>query len=158
VSEAIDIARAKNKASAQLERILAKLVLVMASGFSAFAAREIIFSKKMQKIARAKFRGAISLAPFVHKQRERDAGFFAKNASVMCVTEADGCQRSAFFTEGFFVFAQLRDMLTAKDSTVMAQKNNNRGVLGPKRAEPHRASVRIGQNNFSEPAAQRCVH
>jgi hypothetical protein len=42
------------------------------------------------------------------------------------------------------MFAQLRDVLTAEDSTVMAEEDNHRWSTGPKGAKPHRMALAIG--------------
>jgi len=42
------------------------------------------------------------------------------------------------------MLAQLRNMLAAEDSTVMAQENQHHWVLGPQRAKAHRIAVAIG--------------
>jgi hypothetical protein len=52
-----------------------------------------------------------------------DSRFFTKHTSVASVTQADGGQRGSFVPEGLLVFAQLRDMLAAENSAVMAEKN-----------------------------------
>jgi len=42
------------------------------------------------------------------------------------------------------MLAQLRNVLAAEDSTVMAQENQHHWVLGPQRAKTHRIAVAIG--------------
>jgi hypothetical protein len=49
----------------------------------------------------------------------------------MTITQSDGGKRSTFFTEGLLAFAQLRDMLAAKDSSVMPQEDDYGGGGGP---------------------------
>jgi hypothetical protein len=46
------------------------------------------------------------------------------------------------------VFAQLRDMLAAKNSTVMAKKYDDGRAIGPQRAEPDGPLVHIRQNDL----------
>jgi hypothetical protein len=53
------------------------------------------------------------------------------------------------------VAAQLRDMLAAEDSSVVAKKDDHSGPVGPERAEAHELSQRIGQNDFRELFADR---
>jgi len=48
VREAVHISRTEDKASAELERILAEFVLAMTRSAGPFAADGIIFSKKME--------------------------------------------------------------------------------------------------------------
>jgi hypothetical protein len=158
VREAVHVSRAKDKAPAELEWIFAEFVLVMTRRACPPAAGGIIFAKKMEQIRRAESRGFISLAMVVDQKRELDSRFFAKNASVVGVTQADGSQRSTFVPEGLLVFAQLRDMLAAKNSSVMAEKNEHGGTVSPERPKPDFLAIRVGKHNFREPAAQRLIH
>jgi hypothetical protein len=52
------------------------------------------------------------------------------------------------------MFAQLRNVLLAKDSTPMAQKNHNRRTAGPQRSKLDRMPVRIGQSDGRKLAAE----
>ena len=89
--------------------------------------------------------------PFgIHEQRERDSRLLAKDLSVVCVAQADGGQPSAFFAECLFVVAQLRDVLAAEDSSVVAKEGNHRRLVGPERAESHGLSFRVGQDDSRE--------
>jgi hypothetical protein len=51
------------------------------------------------------------------------------------------------------VFAQLRDVLAAKYSAVMSQKNQNGSLSTPQGAKTHHPPIAIGKGDFSEPAA-----
>ena len=74
---------------------------------------------------------AISRALLVHQQRKRDTRLFAKRAGIGLVSEPNRGQARALLQESLFVIAQLRDILTAEDSSVMAQEDDDRGVLFP---------------------------
>lgn len=54
--------------------------------------------------------------------------------------------------------AQLRNMLAAEDSAVMAQKNDHGGTCLPERAQTNIITIRIGQNNIRKRLAQRRRH
>jgi hypothetical protein len=56
------------------------------------------------------------------------------------------------------VFAQLRDVLAAKDSPVVPQEYHNGRLPGPQRAETNRLPVAIGKGDFRQPAAERSIH
>jgi hypothetical protein len=71
----------------------------------------------------------------VDEQGEVDFGFLLEEAGVVGVAEADGGEGDAFFAEGLLVFAQLRDVLAAKDSAVVAKENQDGGIVLPERAE-----------------------
>jgi hypothetical protein len=56
------------------------------------------------------------------------------------------------------VFAQLRDVLAAKDSAVMSQKNQNGSLPGPQRAKTNLLPIAIRKDDLCEPAAERIFH
>lgn len=56
------------------------------------------------------------------------------------------------------MFAQLRDVLAAKDSAVMSQKNQNGGLPGPQRAKTNLLPIAIRKGDLCEPAAERIFH
>jgi hypothetical protein len=56
------------------------------------------------------------------------------------------------------MFAQLRDMLAAENSSIVPEENDHSRRGGPQRAEPHFAPVGIGENNFCESGAERLLH
>ena len=66
----------------------------------------------------------------------------------MAVAQSDGGQRGSFVMEGLLAIAQLRDMLAAEDSSVVAEKNDHGGTAGPQRAEPHLPAIGIRKYDF----------
>jgi hypothetical protein len=56
------------------------------------------------------------------------------------------------------VFAQLRDVLTAEDSAIVAKKNHRGRRRFPKRAQADFAAVGIGQNDIRERCTERVGH
>jgi len=77
----------------------------------------------MQKISGLQFRHAIGLAGFINQQRERNARFFTEHPSVIAVSESHRGKRRTLVPECLLMFAQLRDVLAAKDSSVVAEKD-----------------------------------
>jgi hypothetical protein len=51
------------------------------------------------------------------------------------------------------VCAQLRDVLAAENSAVVAQKNDHGGTLLPSRAKTDVMTIRIGQHNIRKRVA-----
>ena len=49
----------------------------------------------------------------------------------MLVPKPDGGQSDTLLKEFLFVIAQLRDVLAAEDSAVVAKEHNHRGPAGP---------------------------
>ena len=126
VGEAIDISRREDEAAAKLEGIRAKFVLLMTGRPRALAALEIVAASEVQQIGGREISDGVGLALFVDQQRKIDARFFTENAGIVAVAKTDGSEGSAFVQEGLLVFAQLRDVLTAKNSSVVPQKNDHR--------------------------------
>jgi hypothetical protein len=129
--EAVDIARAENKTSAELKRILAQFVLMMTSGASPLARLHVIPAKKVQQVCITKFRNSIGFPLLVDQQRKGDARFFTKQPRVVAVPQSDGRQSGSLVTKRLFVFAQLRDVLAAKNSSIVTQKNDHGRLTGP---------------------------
>jgi hypothetical protein len=157
VGEAVHISRAEDKASAELEWIFAEFVLVMTRRARPLAAYGIVSAKKMQQIRRAESRSLIGMALVVDQKGELDSRFFTKHTSVVSVTQADGGQRGSFVPEGLLVFAQLRDMFAAKNSSVVAEKDEHCGAVGPQQPEPDFLAIRVGKHNVREPTAEGLV-
>ncbi len=97
--------------------------------------------------------------PFaIDQQRKRDAGLLAKPAGIVHVAQSDRRQPGSGLLEFGFVFAQLRDMLAAEDSTVMPQKDDYGGTALPQRAQADIAAARLGQHDIGELRAKRFRH
>jgi hypothetical protein len=158
VGKTIHVAGAENKTSPELKRILPQLVLMMSSGSRTFPARGVIFAQKMQQVCRCEPRNSISAALLVDQQRKRDAGLLAEHVRIMTITQSDGGKRSTFLAEGPLAFAQLRDVLAAKDSPVVPQKCDYGGTAGPQRAESNLLAVGIREHDICQLAAERLLH
>jgi hypothetical protein len=131
VGEAIDISGGEDEAAAELKGVPAKFVLLMAGRAGALAALEIVATKQVKQIGGTKVSDSVRLTLFIHEQRKCDAGFFAEKAGIVAVAQADGGEGSALVQEGLLVFAQLRDVLAAKNSAVVAKKNDDGGFALP---------------------------
>ena len=86
----------------------------------------------------------------VDQKWECDSTFFAKDLGIVRVAQPDGGQPSALSVERLFLVAQLRDVLAAEDSSVVAQEGDHRRLVGPERAKSNRLSFRVGQDNSRE--------
>jgi len=56
------------------------------------------------------------------------------------------------------VFAQLRDVLTAKNSSIVAKKNDDRRLALPQRSQANLLAKSVGKNEVSEPLAESLQH
>lgn len=158
VGEAVNVAGAKYKGTAELEGIAAELVLAVAGGLGAAAALEIVAAEEMEEIGFAEVGDFVGLAASVDEEGKVDAGFFLEEAGVAGIAEADGGQGSVLFAEGLLVLAQLRDVFAAEDSTVVAEKDNDRGIRLPKGAETDPVAKGIGERDAGESLAESIGH
>jgi hypothetical protein len=126
---------------------------MMAAGTRALSCRGILAPQKMQKVRRLQFHRAISLARFVDQKRKGDARFFAKYSRIIAVAQSDRGKGGSFVAEGLLVLAQLRDVLAAKNSAIVAEKNQHGSLPGPQRAKSDFPPIAIGKGDLCEPAA-----
>jgi len=68
----------------------------------------------------------------------------------MHVAEPNRCQCSSDFVNLHLVLAQLRDMLAAENSTVMAEEDHNCATLLPQRTEAYFLASSLGQHDIRE--------
>lgn len=140
MTEAVHVARTKNESTAKLEWIfelkwiLAECVLAVPGRLGALACRRVVGAQQVQDIRFAKSDGLMHLAVVVNQQREIDPGFVTKVAGVVNAAEPDSDNVRSLLPECCFGVTQLRDMLTAENSTPVSQKHNDRGLVRPERA------------------------
>ena len=154
VREAVDVARSEDKAPSQLERILPRFVLAMPGCPCARSRGGVVAAKQMQKVRGFQSRGSISQPLLVDQQRKRDPCFLAEKSRVLAVPQPDGGQPGSFFLECLLVLAQLRDVFTAENSAVVAQKNDHCGPARPQGAENCFLTVAIRKSNLRQRGAQ----
>src|SRR5947209_6380374 len=96
---------------------------------------------------------AIGFALIVNQQGQLDSGLFFERAGIMHIAQAHHRQLRSFRFDFLFVLAQLRNMLTAENSTIMAKKDHDRRPISPQGAQPHRIAFAIGQSKARKLAA-----
>ena len=131
VNVAVYVTGSKHEAPAQLKRIGAQAMLPEAALLRAPARLRVVGAKHMQNVGRLETRGTIGAPIRINQQRKRDAGLLAKQAGVASVAKTDSGEIGALGPEFVFMVAQLRNMLAAKDSTVMTQEHDNGGTAFP---------------------------
>lgn len=119
VRKTVHIAGTEDEASAQLEGVFAEPVLPMSCCLRALARSCVVAAENMQEVGLAESGRAISFAVAV-EERKGDPGLLAETARVVCVAQSDGGESGSALAESRFIFAQLRDVLSAEDSTVVA--------------------------------------
>jgi len=73
----------------------------------------------------------VGLPFFINQQWECYSGFLAEHRRVTRISQADGGQLSALGLELSLVLTQLRDMLAAEDSAVVAKENDHGRIQLP---------------------------
>ena len=158
VRVAVDVPRPEDEAAAQLERIRPLPALTVAGRASPQPRRDVVRTEHVEQGRRAETGGAVGLALRVDEQREGDPGLVAERAGVGGIPEADRRQPRPALPELGLVVAQLRDVLPAEDSAVVAQEHDGTAGASAQR-EPSRtgrpsASGRtIGARRAASPAA-----
>jgi len=134
----------EDETSPELERIFAQLVLAMSAGLGALSRCSVVFAENVKHACGAQAQGLVGFPFFVNEQGKLDLGVFAKMAGVGGVAQADRDKLRASLFEIALSLAQLRDMLTAEDSAVVAQKNDHCRTAGPQAAQTHGIPIQIG--------------
>src|SRR5579864_137424 len=158
VGVAVLISGSKNKTAAELEGILAQLVLAMAVALGALPCCSVVLAQQMEKGSLAQPRGLVSFLLVIDQQGEGDAGILAEAAGIGGVAQPNGHQPRSFLGEITLVFAQLRDVLTADNSTVVSQEHHHRRRRGPQRTQLYGLIVSVGQRDAGQLAADGFGH
>jgi hypothetical protein len=158
VRKKIDIVWTEDKTSAELKRIFPEFVLMMAGIMRSLSSFCIIAAQEMQEIGGLQLRCAIGLTLFVYEERESNSSFLAKLPGINGITEPDCSQSCSFVTKGLLVFAQLRDVLTAKNSAVVAQENYDGRPFIPQGSEPRLVVVAVRKRDKREFIAEGSFH
>ena len=158
VDEHVAIAGSEDETRSELERILPQFVLSVAGVFGARPRLGIVAPKEMHQVSRFQLGGAVGNAIGIDQQREGDACLLAKGASIVHVAKPDRRERGSGLLEFILVCAQLRDVLAAEDSAIVAEKDDDGRIRFPKRAQPELAASTFGQHNVCQFRAERLRH
>jgi hypothetical protein len=96
VDEEVFVSWREHKATAELHGIFAQLVLFVSGGLGAAAGLRIFPAEKMEQGSALEADSFIGFALVVNQKRKMDAGFFAEEAGVFRVAQADHGQAGAF--------------------------------------------------------------
>ena len=146
MDEQVFVPGSKYKTAAKLQRIFSQAMLLVSCCLCAFARLQIVFAQKVEQCSVAQANGFIGFALVINQKRELDTGLLAEELCIAGITQSDHGQMGAFLLELSFKFAQLRDVLSAEDSTVMPKENHNRRSALPQRSEPRRFAVNVGES------------
>lgn len=131
MGKSVYISRPEDEATTELKRIRPQFLLMMSTGPCTLSCCGVVLAKKVQKVGRFQLRSVIGLAPFVDEKRKGDACFFAKQPRVIAVAQTNRGQYGSLVSKRLLVLAQLRDVLTAKNSAVVPEEYQDSGMRGP---------------------------
>ena len=131
MNESVAIARPEHKACSKLEGIFPKLVLLVAGRLSSGSRFCVVAPEDVKQISRFQGRGSVGFAFSIHQQGKRDTCLITKQAGIAHITESHRGQSGARIPEVVLVFAQLRDVLAAEDSSIMPEEDNHCGTVLP---------------------------
>src|SRR5579872_744126 len=120
----------------------------MTAGARALSSCGVVTSKEMQEVRRFQLCHTIGLALFVDQQRKGDARFFTKHSRVVAVAQSNSRKPCALVSKRLLVFAQLRDMISAKDSSIVPKKNQLGRLPRPQRAKTNFLPIAIGKGDL----------
>ena len=154
----IDISRTEHETAAELKRVPAVALLLMACRPGAASRLRIIAAKQMQQVGFPQPNSAVSTALLIDEEREPDSGFLPEKTRVIAVSQTYGSQVRSFLFELVLMFTQLRDVLAAKKATIVAKKDDDGRSAFPQRPEPDFAPESIRQCDIRQRLAQRSAH
>ena len=152
------VAGREDKATAELQWVLAEPVLFVAGSLGAAAGLHVVTAQQVQQGSVAQADSFVGLAFVVDEKRELDTRFLAKEFRIAGIAQSHNSETCAFLLEFFFGCAQLRNMLAAKNSTIVAQEHQDSRAALPKRAQARRLAFRIRERNSGEFAAIGLSH
>ena len=92
----------------------------MTSILSLFTSNEIVFPEKVEEIAVLEVHASVRQASFINKEGESDPCLLAEEAGVVNVPKANSRDGSTSIPDLRLMSAQLRDMVAAEDSAIVA--------------------------------------
>lgn len=158
VDKKVLVAGREDKAATKLQWVLAEPVLFVAGGLGAAAGLHVVTAQQVQQGSVAQSDSFVGLTLVVDEERELYAGFVAEEPGIADVTQPDGRKMGAFLFEFFFKCAQLRDVLAAKNSTIVTQEDHDGWSALPQRAQAGCFAFGIWQRNSSQLAAVGLSH
>lgn len=148
--EEIDVPGAENEAAAKLKRMPPMPMLPVSCGLGPFSGLEIVAAKDVKQGCGFQCSRAIGRSFLINQQGEANTGIRSETPGVTGVTQPHRRQTGAGRPKPLFAFAQLRDVLPAEDSPIVAEKDHHLRMIGPERAEPNRVSIHVRKHNRCE--------
>ncbi len=154
VDKEIFVPGRKHKAAAELKRIFSQAMLFVSCCFCSFPGLQIVFAQKVQQGSVAQPNSFIGFAFVINEKRKLDAGSLAEKPGIAGIAQSDDSEMSAFLLKLGFEFAQLRDVLSAEDSTIVPKKDHHGRSRLPQGSETSRLAIGVWQSYSGQLAAQ----
>lgn len=90
----------------------------------------------------------------IDQQRKLDSGFFAEGTGIVGIAQPNCGKCCSLVFELLLVLAQLRNVLTAEDSTIVAEENHNCRMVSPQRTQLYRIAINIRQSHSCQLRAE----
>ena len=131
VGHKVHIARSEDETSTKLERIFAQLVLAMPAGLRPLSRQRIVFTQQMKQCSFLQAQRPIRLSLLIDQQWKLDSCLLTKRTGIVSIAQPHSRQCRSLGFELLLVFAQLRNMLAAEDSTIVAEENHDCRMFSP---------------------------
>jgi hypothetical protein len=154
VDKEIFISGSEHKAATELERIFSQTMLSVSGGLCALAGLQVVFAQQMEQGSVTQTDSLVGFAFVVDQEWKMDTGFLAKEPGIAGITQSNYGKACAFPFEFSFKFAQLRDVLSAEDSTVMTKKDQHGGTALPQGAEARWFAIGVRERDSGQLAAE----
>lgn len=112
----------------------------------------------MQDVGASKTDGVISEPLLIDQEKKCDSGFLTKQTGIVPIAQSDRSKGCALPLKSALVCAQLRDVLTAEDSAIVAQKNENSRAFFPERSKSMLVPIAIRQHDAGKDFTHRARH
>lgn len=156
--ESIHVPGPKDEAGAKLKWVLPQFVLRMAGCACSFARFRIVAAQKMKEVSGLQLRSAIGLPEFINQKRKRNACLITKLAGIDAVSQANCGNSCTLVANRFLVLAQLRGMLAAENSSIVAQENDDCCLFVPQSSKADFPSIAIRECDEGQLTAERTKH
>jgi hypothetical protein len=129
-------------------------MLFVSCCFCSFPGLQIVFAQKVQQGRVAQPNSFIGLAFIINEKRKLDAGPLAEELGIAGIAQSNNSEMSTFLLKLGFKFAQLRDVLSAEDSAVVAEKDHHSRPRFPQGSETSRLAIGVRKRDSGELAAE----
>lgn len=129
-------------------------MLFVSGGLCPFASLQIVFAQQVEQGSVAQADSLIRFALVIDQERKLDASSLAEELGITGIAQSNYGETCAFLLKFSFKFAQLRDVLSAEDSTVMTKEDHHGRPSLPQGAEASRLAIGVRECDSCQLAAE----